>query len=164
MLRSSAKTTRRTPKRREGKECKDRKTGVVCLNVYSETLDSVNLLHTCYRTVSYALFPLVKSIELTHQQAGPVINWDVKKPAPFTPRESVRFVCVDIEAYEKNTAMVTEVGLAVLDTEDINGIPPGERGEDWFPLVQAYHFRIKERDHMVNSDYVRGCPEQFGFG
>jgi hypothetical protein len=86
------------------------------------------------------------------------------KPVPFKPRESVRFVCIDVEAYERDTTLVTEVGLAVLDTEDIIDIPPGDRGKDWFPLVQAYHFRIEERCQMVNSEFVSGCPEAFDFG
>ncbi|KAI3336696.1 hypothetical protein HD806DRAFT_14873 [Xylariaceae sp. AK1471] len=91
-------------------------------------------------------------------------NWDVTKPVPFKPREPVRFVCVDVEAYERDTSLVTEVGLAVLDTEDIIDIPPRERGENWFPLIQAYHYRIEERCHMVNSEFVSGCPEAFDFG
>ncbi|KAI1126672.1 hypothetical protein F5Y10DRAFT_293468 [Nemania abortiva] len=91
-------------------------------------------------------------------------NWDVSKPAPFSPRESVRFVCVDVEAYEKETRVVTEIGLAVLDTEDLIDICPGEGGENWFSLVQAHHLRIKERCYIVNSEFVQGCPEAFNFG
>ncbi|KAJ8120177.1 hypothetical protein ONZ43_g3050 [Nemania bipapillata] len=91
-------------------------------------------------------------------------NWDSSKPTPFRSREYVRFVCVDIEAYEREARLVTEVGLAVLDTEDLIDICPGDRGENWFSLVQAYHFRIKERCHMVNSEFVHGCPEAFDFG
>ncbi|GAW22221.1 hypothetical protein ANO14919_117570 [Xylariales sp. No.14919] len=92
------------------------------------------------------------------------VGWDALKPAPFKPRESVRFVCVDAEAYEKDTRVVTEIGLAVLDTEDLIDTCPGERGENWFPLVQAHHFRVEERRYMVNSKYVQGCPEAFNFG
>ncbi|KAI0439606.1 hypothetical protein F4803DRAFT_553923 [Xylaria telfairii] len=91
-------------------------------------------------------------------------GWDVSKAAPFKPRESVRFVCVDVEAYEKDTRLVTEIGLAVLDIEDVIDICPGERGENWFSCVQAHHFRIKERSYMVNSEFVQGCPEAFDFG
>ncbi|KAI1427024.1 hypothetical protein F5Y12DRAFT_793337 [Xylaria sp. FL1777] len=91
-------------------------------------------------------------------------NWDVSKLVPFKARESVRFICVDVEAYEKDMRLVTEIGLAIVDTEDLIGICPGERGEYWFSLVQAYHFRIQERYYMVNSKYVQGCPEAFNFG
>ncbi|KAI0429698.1 hypothetical protein F5Y09DRAFT_356807 [Xylaria sp. FL1042] len=93
-----------------------------------------------------------------------ITNWSTSKPAPFKARDTVRFICVDIEAYEKDTRAVTEIGLAVLDTEDLINICPGERGESWFSLVQAYHFRIQERSYMVNSKYVQGCPESFNFG
>ncbi|KAI1755428.1 hypothetical protein F4782DRAFT_488534 [Xylaria castorea] len=91
-------------------------------------------------------------------------SWDVSKVVPFKARESVRFVCVDIEAYERDTRVVTEIGLAVLDTDDTTDTRPGERGENWFPLIQAHHFRIKERSYMVNSEFVQGCPEAFDFG
>ncbi|KAI8950923.1 hypothetical protein F4801DRAFT_547371 [Xylaria longipes] len=91
-------------------------------------------------------------------------SWDVSKPAPFKPRESVRFVCVDVEAYERDTRLVTEIGLAVLDTDDVIDKCPGERGENWFSLIQAHHFRIMERSSMVNSEFVQGCPEAFDFG
>ncbi|KAI0118780.1 hypothetical protein GGR51DRAFT_570557 [Nemania sp. FL0031] len=91
-------------------------------------------------------------------------NWDFSKPAPFRTRESVRFVCVDVEADEQVPSCVTEIGLAVLDTEDLIDISPGERGENWFPLAQAHHLRIKERCHIVNSEFVQGCPEAFDFG
>ncbi|GAP87747.1 putative qde-2-interacting protein [Rosellinia necatrix] len=97
-------------------------------------------------------------------QSSTVTNWDTSKPAPFKARESVRLVCVDVEAYEKDNRAVTEVGLAILDTDDIVDTYPGERGENWYSLVQAYHFRIKERSYMVNSQYVQGCPEAFNFG
>ncbi|KAJ8130076.1 hypothetical protein O1611_g3560 [Lasiodiplodia mahajangana] len=91
-------------------------------------------------------------------------NWNVSKPAPFRPKESVRFVCVDVEADEKEATRVTEIGLAVLDTEDLIDTCPGEKGENWFPLVQAHHIRIKERCYIVNSEFVNGCPEAFDFG
>ncbi|TGJ87722.1 hypothetical protein E0Z10_g1038 [Xylaria hypoxylon] len=91
-------------------------------------------------------------------------SWGSQKPAPFKPKESVRFVCVDVEAYEEDARVVTEIGLAVLDTEDLIDICPGERGENWFSLVQAYHFRIEERRYIVNSKFVQGCPEAFDFG
>ncbi|KAJ2988080.1 hypothetical protein NUW58_g4161 [Xylaria curta] len=90
--------------------------------------------------------------------------WDVLKPAPYKTRESVRFVCVDVEAWEKETRTVTEIGLAVLDTEDVMDICPGERGANWFSHIQAHHFRIKERCYMINSEFVQGCPEAFDFG
>ncbi|KAI0202224.1 hypothetical protein F4808DRAFT_83584 [Astrocystis sublimbata] len=93
-----------------------------------------------------------------------LVSWNICKAAPFRPQESVRFVCVDIEAYEKDTRLVTEVGLAVLDTKHATDICPGEGGENWFPLIQAHHLRIIERRHLMNSEFVKGCPEAFNFG
>ncbi|KAI1154225.1 hypothetical protein F4825DRAFT_448706 [Nemania diffusa] len=91
-------------------------------------------------------------------------NWDVSKPAPFKARESVRFVCVDVEAYERDTRVITEIGLAVLNTEDLIDICPGEGGVNYFSLVQAHHVRIMERCNIVNHEFVVGCPEAFHFG
>ncbi|KAI1742216.1 hypothetical protein F4680DRAFT_413248 [Xylaria scruposa] len=91
-------------------------------------------------------------------------SWDVSKTVPFKARESVRFVSCDVEAYERDTRVVTEIGFAVLDTDDIIDVHPGKGGENWFPLVQAHHFRIKERSYIVNSEFVQGCPEAFDFG
>ncbi|KAI0528069.1 hypothetical protein F5B22DRAFT_17987 [Xylaria bambusicola] len=94
----------------------------------------------------------------------PLRSWSTSQPAPFKARESVRFVCVDIEAYEKDDRTITEVGLAVLDTEDLIDIPPGEKGENWCSLIQPYHLRIQEHRYLVNSEYLQGCPDAFNFG
>ncbi|KAI0816784.1 hypothetical protein GGR55DRAFT_674977 [Xylaria sp. FL0064] len=107
---------------------------------------------------------LRRAISHVSSDSSVIADWSPSKPAPFKARETVRFICVDIEAYEKDTRVVTEIGLAVLDTDDIIEICPGERGENWFLLVQAYHLRIQERSYMVNSEYVQGCPESFNFG
>ncbi|RYC55591.1 hypothetical protein CHU98_g10622 [Xylaria longipes] len=115
---------------------------------------------------SEVFFPLLvaKLTKLIGYRGLVATSWDVSKPAPFKPRESVRFVCVDVEAYERDTRLVTEIGLAVLDTDDVIDKCPGERGENWFSLIQAHHFRIMERSSMVNSEFVQGCPEAFDFG
>ncbi|KAI0841522.1 hypothetical protein F5Y06DRAFT_307538 [Hypoxylon sp. FL0890] len=93
-----------------------------------------------------------------------VRGWHVNMPAPFRTKDSVRFVCIDIEAWERGMHDVTEVGLAVLDTADTVGIPPGTDGRDWFPLMRSYHFRIREHIDKVNRRYVHGCPHLFNFG
>ncbi|RYP83229.1 hypothetical protein DL769_001425 [Monosporascus sp. CRB-8-3] len=91
-------------------------------------------------------------------------GWNTDKPAPFIKDSSVRFVCVDVEAYEMNADLVTEVGLAVLDTDDIMDLAPGKNGENWFSEIETVHFRIKEYSSMINSQFVRGCPDSFAFG
>src|SRR5689334_21942416 len=101
---------------------------------------------------------------LTSGIDGPVAAWQPDMIAPFQPKDHVRFVCVDVEAFEFNTNLITEVGFAVLDTEDIIGIAPGEDGRNWIAAMQGYHFRISEYTHLKNKKFVKGCPEKFNFG
>ncbi|RYP63466.1 hypothetical protein DL771_009259 [Monosporascus sp. 5C6A] len=91
-------------------------------------------------------------------------GWNTDKPAPFIKDSSVRFVCVDVEAYEMNAELVTEVGLAVLDTDHIMDMAPGKDGENWFSEIETFHFRIKEYSSMINSQFVQGCPDSSAFG
>lgn len=91
-------------------------------------------------------------------------NWNANLPPPFRNELSVRFVCVDVEAYERNHSIVTEIGIAILDTDDIIGVAPGERGQSWFSLIETHHLRVKEVSDMVNHEFVKGCPEFFDFG
>ena len=78
---------------------------------------------------------------------------------PF--HHSVIFICVDIEAYEKNQRQITEIGISTLDTNDLVNTPPGEGGSEWMKKIRARHFRIKEYAHLTNSKYVSGCPDKF---
>ncbi|KFY02812.1 hypothetical protein O988_01887 [Pseudogymnoascus sp. VKM F-3808] len=89
---------------------------------------------------------------------------DVTKPVPFEQESSVVFICVDVEAYEKNHRLITEIGIATLDTADIASLVPEERGTNWFPAIRAHHFRIKEYGHLNNSEYLQGCADMFRFG
>ncbi|KAI0481101.1 hypothetical protein GGR56DRAFT_688567 [Xylariaceae sp. FL0804] len=98
------------------------------------------------------------------EPAVPPASWTVDQPAPFRPRQSVRLVSLDIECWERDGRVVTEVGLAVLDTEDVAGVAPGPGGRAWFPLIRAHHFRVAERLHITNSEFVSGCPDRFEFG
>ncbi|KAL5354621.1 hypothetical protein ACLOAV_000710 [Pseudogymnoascus australis] len=89
---------------------------------------------------------------------------DATKPAPFEQESSVVFICVDVEAYEKNHRLITEIGIATLDTADIAGLVPEERGTNWFPAIRARHFRIKEYGHLNNTEFLQGCADMFRFG
>ena len=91
-------------------------------------------------------------------------NWNVNLAPPFRNEWSARFVCVDAEAYERNNSIVTEIGIAILDTDDIIGVAPGEKGQNWFPLIETHHLRVKEVSDMVNHEFVNGCPDYFDFG
>ncbi|KAI1816061.1 hypothetical protein GGS20DRAFT_269073 [Poronia punctata] len=107
---------------------------------------------------------LRQTISHVSRNASTKTNWRVTQLAPFSTRGTARFVCVDIEAWERDGSLVTEVGLAVLDTGDIEDVPPGKRGKNWCALIKAYHFRIEERLHLVNHRFVQGCPDAFNFG
>jgi len=89
---------------------------------------------------------------------------DLNKPVPYPQESSVVFISVDIEAYEKNHKLITEIGIATLDTADITNIFPGEGGRNWFSKIRARHFRIKEHGHLNNTEYLQGCADGFKFG
>lgn len=89
---------------------------------------------------------------------------DPSMPAPFPFEQSMVFVCVDVESYERDHNKITEVGVATLDTQDLAGVAPGVDGQAWRELIQARHFRIKEYRHLINHDFVKGCPDAFRFG
>ncbi|KAL2277666.1 hypothetical protein FJTKL_15259 [Diaporthe vaccinii] len=92
------------------------------------------------------------------------LTLDVEAPAPFEQDGHAVFVCFDIETYEKNPGLVTELGFAILDTQKLVGVPPGAGARDWFDLIQSRHIRIKEYSYMKNTEYVEGCPDSFMFG
>ncbi len=59
---------------------------------------------------------------------------------------------------------MTEVGLAILDTLDTVGVPPGDNCQNWFPLITGRHLRVKENAHIVNRTHVQGREGNFNFG
>ena len=89
---------------------------------------------------------------------------DVAEAAPYPPDMDVIFISIDIELYERNHNLVTEIGVATLDTRDIGQIPPDAKASEWFKLIRGRHFRIKEYTHLNNTDFVHGCADKFEFG
>jgi hypothetical protein len=89
---------------------------------------------------------------------------DIGKPAPYTQEDSVVFICVDVESYERDHNLVTEIGIATLDTADINIVSPGEGGINWMKAIRARHFRITEHGHLKNKEFINGCADYFQFG
>lgn len=81
--------------------------------------------------------------------------------APFSFDQNVVFVCVDIEAWERDRGKITEIGISTLDTADLNCAAPGIGGVDWMAKIRPRHFRIKENAHFVNKDFLHGCPDRF---
>ncbi|TVY43515.1 Uncharacterized protein LSUB1_G000356 [Lachnellula subtilissima] len=84
--------------------------------------------------------------------------------APFPQEGRVVFVCVDIEAYERNNNLITEIGIATLDTDDLASVVPGEGCANWMKLIRARHFRINEHKHLNNTEFVSGCADRFEHG
>jgi hypothetical protein len=92
------------------------------------------------------------------------VSLGLTPPSSNTPDSDVIYIAVDVESYERNHNMITEIGFATLDTRDLKGIPHGKAGKDWHKFIRARHFRVNEYKHYTNSEFVRGCPDQFEFG
>ncbi|MCJ1284355.1 hypothetical protein MMC26_003686 [Xylographa opegraphella] len=97
--------------------------------------------------------------EIREKHALPPL--DVSYPVPYAFENSVVFVCVDVESFERSHSQITEIGISTLDTNDLIGLAPGPDGKDWMKKIISRHFRIKERVHLVNKDFVTGCPDRF---
>lgn len=74
------------------------------------------------------------------------------------------FICVDIEAIEVAPNPVSEIGIAVLNSERLKGIAAGPSGANWWDFIEAHHVRVKEYAGLVNYRFVQGCPNNFDFG
>jgi hypothetical protein len=83
--------------------------------------------------------------------------------ASLVPLDVV-FICIDVEALERKPFPVSEIGIAIVDTRDLKGVSPGPAGRDWWPLIKAFHLRVKEYSGLRNYQFVQGCPNKFGFG
>ena len=86
---------------------------------------------------------------------------DVTGPVPYPFSQAPIFVCVDVEAWEKDHNTITEIGISTLDSDDLVDLPPGEDGKAWMTAIRPRHFRISEYQHLVNSDFVSGCADRF---
>ncbi|CAL8576314.1 hypothetical protein XPA_002202 [Xanthoria parietina] len=105
---------------------------------------------------------LERAMKRYHSSKGVELpDLEVSEPAPFAFQDHVVFVCVDVEAYEKDHRPITEIGISTLDTHDLLGLPPGEYGKTWTKKIRSRHFRIKETAHLHNSEYVAGCADNF---
>jgi hypothetical protein len=93
-----------------------------------------------------------------------VCTLDCGKPAPHQQEGSVVFICVDVESYERDHNLITEIGIATLDTADIKTLAPVENGTAWRKAIRARHFRIREYGHLHNSEFIQGCADKFEFG
>jgi len=99
---------------------------------------------------------------ITNDQELPAI--DIEKSVPYAFEKQPVFISIDVEAYEFNHNIITEVGISTLDTLDLVEAPPGKNGANWFSKARHRHFRIEENKHIVNCHNVQGCPDRFEFG
>lgn len=88
-------------------------------------------------------------------------NIDLTNPTPHHFHQNIVFISVDVECYERGHHILTEIGISTLDTQDLQGLAPGQGGVAWMKKIRVRHFRIKEASHLTNSDFVSGCADGF---
>ncbi|KAG0123996.1 hypothetical protein HOY82DRAFT_582005 [Tuber indicum] len=96
------------------------------------------------------------------------------------------FVSIDVEAFEHNHNIITEIGISTLDTaelpptqenamtretvlkaiQDSFGLSnaPLRRSDAIIDLVKSYHFRVSENRNMRNGQFVTDAADYFMFG
>ncbi|QPH01431.1 hypothetical protein C2857_005631 [Epichloe festucae Fl1] len=79
-------------------------------------------------------------------------------------RKPTLFVSIDIEVIEVEPRSITEIGIAVLDTRNIQERDSGPGGIFWWEHIKAYHLVVRQHASHVNYKYVQGCPDKFQFG
>lgn len=86
------------------------------------------------------------------------------EPAPYVFLNEPVFISVDVECNERCHSQITEVGLSILDTRDLAGTAPGQEAVNWTSRIKSRHLRVVEYGHIINHDFVPGCPGRFEFG
>lgn len=99
--------------------------------------------------------------DLTDLHIGDTPEQSTTRP-PF--ESDVIFIAIDVEAKERSSSDITEVGVATLDTRDLHGIPHAGNGKEWFKHIRGRHFRTLEHKDHVNHEFIKGCPDKFQFG
>lgn len=100
----------------------------------------------------------------TEDKAAAFPPFDENEPAQCPFWHEPIFISVDVESNERAHSQITEVGISTLDTLDLVGVPPGKDCENWIAKIKSRHLRTREYSHVVNCDFVNGCPEMFEYG
>ncbi|KAK6441665.1 hypothetical protein LTR95_002112 [Oleoguttula sp. CCFEE 5521] len=87
----------------------------------------------------------------------------IERRTPASGRELL-FVAIDCEAYEHDQTKITEIGVSVLDVKNTRSSSGGPDGSDWYPAIQHLHLRPIEYRHLVNRNFIKGCPDDFNYG
>ncbi len=106
---------------------------------------------------------LTVSARVVEEDSGRPIHGDLESP-PDDFDIMVTLISVDVEAFEFNQKLVTEIGISTLDIADLLGLQPGAKGNNWAAKIRSRHFRIREHSHRLNKVHVEGCPDKFDFG
>ncbi|KAJ5338290.1 hypothetical protein N7452_005018 [Penicillium brevicompactum] len=117
------------------------------------------------RVASYfGLRPLMKEgVQQPSFANGQIEPIDVRSPAMYLFHEMPIFISLDTEWME-GCHVLTEVGISVLDTQELEGVAPGDFGREWLSKIKTRHLRVSEHRRHVNSRYQRGCPDEFHHG
>lgn len=77
------------------------------------------------------------------------------------------FVSIDVESYEFNHNVITEIGITTLDTADLPSRPPPDgksKSDEIIDLIHPRHIRIHENRYMRNGTFVSDAADNFMFG
>ena len=86
------------------------------------------------------------------------------------PHQAFLIASIDIEKYgwPAEFKPVTEIGIAILDTRDIQALPANASNIDILSRIRCYHLRPKESGHLSNGKNWRGVnfdhARDFDFG
>ena len=154
---SAAKKLQRFYKQKEWRQQVKRAQGYLGLRTMrNQITEPATPVRSDFQSLSIAGLPFEK-------RPAPPGN-DGLEPQCTSLESSVVFVSVDVEAFEFNHSLITEIGVSTLATKDLLRIQPGIGGYNWVEKIRSHHFRIREHSHLVNKAYVEGCPENFDFG
>lgn len=98
---------------------------------------------------------------------GPVTEAiDTSQAPPYEFDKRPVFIAVDVEA-AMDTGLVTEVGVAILDTSLIRNLPPGIDRETWMGHALCRHFLVAGEDGifgLYKTNQSGGDPGSFSHG
>jgi hypothetical protein len=107
---------------------------------------------------------LRQQLKRTQRYLGLVSSSNADVPSKVTKDAPILFVCVDIEAFEFNQKLITEIGISTLSTAAIVNREPGPAGKEWATLINSRHLRIIEHQKYTNKVHVENNAENFTFG
>ncbi|KAG0642519.1 hypothetical protein HOY80DRAFT_1007941 [Tuber brumale] len=114
------------------------------------------------------------------------LKYDQQDPEYAVKKAFPVFVSIDVEAFEYNHNIITEVGVSILDTAELPPIQgnattretvlkaiqdsfglssaPLRRSDAIIDLIKSHHFRVSENRNMRNGQFVTDAADYFMFG